>query len=240
MTRARSLSIVRSLALAGVGLALPMAALADPLGSGKYLVDTGLLFTLFFITLGPLKLLGPFAQATSRLDAGTLRVLAFKAALIATVALLAGGLLGRALTVKWMVPLGALQFTAGLIFFVVALRGVLAQYEGRPQPADPDAAPPQAMQIAFPMLVTPYGIAAVIVLLSLSADAERTETTFAMLALVMLLNLLAMIFVRFIMRPGVVAVLQVLAAVLGVMQVSLSVTIMLGALRMLGVVAATS
>lgn len=239
MTRARSLSIVRSLALAGVGLALPMAALADPLGSGKYLVDTGLLFTLFFITLGPLKLLGPFAQATSKLDAGTLRVLAFKAALIAMVALLAGGLLGRALTVKWMVPLGALQFTAGLIFFLVALRGVLAQYEG-PQPADPDAAPPQAMRIAFPMLVTPYGIAAVIVLLSLSADAERTETTFAMLALVMLLNLLAMIFVRFIMRPGVVAVLQVLAAVLGVMQVSLSVTIMLGALRMLGVVAATT
>jgi small neutral amino acid transporter SnatA (MarC family) len=90
------------------------------------------------------------------------------------------------------------------------------------------------------MLVTPYGIAAVILLLSMSADAERTETTFAMLALVMLLNLLAMIFVRFIMRPGVVAVLQVLAAVLGVMQVSLSVTIMLGALRMLGVVAATT
>jgi multiple antibiotic resistance protein len=237
--RARSLSLFRSIALAGVGLALPLAALADPLGSGKYLVDTGLLFTLFFITLGPLKLLGPFAQATRRLDAGTLRALAFKAAVIAIAALLAGGLIGRALAVKWMVPMGALQFTAGLIFFLVALKGVLAQYEVA-QPASPEAAPPQPMRIAFPMLVTPYGIAAVILLLSMSADAERTETTFAMLALVMLLNLLAMIFVRFIMRPGVVAVLQVLAAVLGVMQVSLSVTIMLGALRMLGVVAAAT
>ena len=49
--------------------------------------------------------------------------------------------------------------------------------------------------------------------------------------------LFAMVFVRFIMRPSFVAVLQVLAAVLGVMQVSLSIAIMLGGLRMLGVVA---
>ena len=93
------------------------------------------------------------------------------------------------------------------------------------------------MKIAFPMLVTPYGIAAVILLLSMSVDAERTETTYAMLGLVMLLNLFAMVFVRLIMRPSFVAVLQVLAAVLGVMQVSLSIAIMLGALRLLGVVA---
>jgi len=30
-----------------------MQASADPVGSGRYLVDTGMLFTLFFITLGP-------------------------------------------------------------------------------------------------------------------------------------------------------------------------------------------
>jgi len=237
MRHSRSLSVFRGVALATVGLAAPVAALADPVGSGRYLVDTGMLFTLFFITLGPLKLLGPFAQATSKLDASTLRMLAFKSALIAIVALLAGGLIGRALTVKWMVPVGALQLTAGLIFFLVALKGVLAQYEVAPRPPEADLVPPHPMKIAFPMLVTPYGIAAVILLLSMSVDAERTETTYAMLGLVMLLNLFAMVFVRLIMRPSFVAVLQVLAAVLGVMQVSLSIAIMLGALRLLGVVA---
>ncbi|MDM0052472.1 MarC family protein [Variovorax sp. J22R115] len=232
------MTLFHSVAKAGAAsaaLALPAAAMAAPAHAGGYLLDAGQLFTLFFITLGPLKLLGPFAQATGTMDSRELRMLALKAAAIGIVALAAGGFIGRALAVKWMVPVGVLQFTAGLIFFLVALRGVLAQYEA-PPPRPTDAAqvtPPGPMKIAFPMLVTPYGIAAVILLLTLSGDAERTEVTFAMLAMVMVLNLLAMIFVRSIMRPAVVAVLQVLGAVLGVMQVALSLSIMLAALYLL-------
>lgn len=203
---------------------------------GSYLLDTGQLFTLFFITLGPLKMLGPFAQATHALDMRALRMLSLKATVIGIAALAAGGYVGRSLAEKWMVPAGALQLTAGLIFFLVALRGVLAQYEAPPRPADASQpSPPNPMKIAFPMLVTPYGIAAVILLLTLSGDNERTGITFAMLALVMVLNLLAMVFVRSIMRPAMVAVLQVLGAMLGVLQVAFSISIMLGALHLMDV-----
>lgn len=235
MTHSRSLPVVRGVALASAGLALPVSALADPAHGGGYLLDTGQLFTLFFITLGPLKLLGPFAQATHTLDSRALRMLALKSAALGIAALAAGGFIGRSLAMKWMVPVGVLQFTAGLIFFLIAMHGVLAQYEVAPHPTD--AAPPSPMKIAFPMLVTPYGIAAVILLLTLSGDAERTANTFAMLALVMVLNLLAMVFVRSIMRPAAVAVLQVLGAVLGVMQVALSLSIMLAALYLMNILA---
>jgi multiple antibiotic resistance protein len=236
MPRGASAFIDR-VAVACTALSLPFAAAAAPAGGGNYMIDTAQLFTLFFITLGPLKLLGPFAQATHALDGRALRGLALRAAAIAIVALAAGGFIGRTLAAKWMVPPGALQLTSGLIFFLVALQGVMAQYEVAPRPPETAQPAPPAMRIAFPMLVTPYGIAAVILLLSLSGEAERTEATMAMLVLVMVLNLLGMIFVRSIMRPAVVAVLQVLAAVLGVMQVALSIAVMLGGLRLLGLVA---
>lgn len=56
----------------------------------------------------------------------------------------------------------------------------------------------------------------------------------------MTLNLLGMIFVRSIMRPACVAVLEVLGVVLAVLQVALSITVILGALRLLRLTAAAT
>jgi multiple antibiotic resistance protein len=53
----------------------------------------------------------------------------------------------------------------------------------------------------------------------------------------MVLNLLAMVFVRQIMRGPVLLTLQVLGAVLGVLQVGLAVQIIIRALRELQVIA---
>jgi hypothetical protein len=43
------------------------------------MLGLGAIFTIFFITLGPLKLLGPFAQQTRSLDIAKLRGIAFRA-----------------------------------------------------------------------------------------------------------------------------------------------------------------
>ncbi|HEY2255336.1 MAG TPA: MarC family protein [Variovorax sp.] len=217
------------------GLLLPLAAFAGRADSEAYRLGTSQIFTLFFITLGPLKLLGPFARATQGLDVRELRQLAWKAMLIGLVALVAGGFIGEALMAKWTIPQGALRLTAGLVFFLVALKAVLAPYNDSPAPQAAQGSP-RAMKIAFPMLVTPYGIAAVIVLLATAQDAQRIVVTLAMLLLVMAMNLLSMIFVRTVMKPTCVAVLQVLGAVLGLLQVALSIYIMLGALYLLGLV----
>jgi multiple antibiotic resistance protein len=204
------------------------------------LIGPGEIFTLFFITLGPLKVLGPFAQQTASLEPAAMRGIALRVFVISVVALGIGGWAGRALAINWKVSIPALLIAAAVIFFLVALSLVLEQYEpphahaAPPLPAKPLAA---AMQLTFPTVVTPYGIAALIVLLAATQDMVREGMIFGIAFGVMVLNLLAMLFARTIMRGPMLLGMRLLGAVLGVLQVALAVQIFLGALQRLGVIA---
>jgi multiple antibiotic resistance protein len=101
-----------------------------------------------------------------------------------------------------------------------------------PLPAAPMAA---AMRITFPTVITPYGIAALIVLLSGSHDARRTAGILGLVTGIMVLNLLAMLYARRIMSGVPLMVMQVLGGVLGVLQVGLALEMILLGLRQLGV-----
>jgi pimeloyl-ACP methyl ester carboxylesterase len=92
-------------------------------------------------------------------------------------------LIGRATLAKCHVSIPALQITAGLVFFLVAIRHVLEPYEPAHAPA-PEPLPPTpfaaALRLVFPMVLTPYGIAAVIALLAASgsvSDVARAEAS---------------------------------------------------------------
>jgi hypothetical protein len=61
------------------------------------LIGYGAIFTLFFITLAPLKILGPFAQLTKETDEATMRKIAVRAFVLAVIAVVAGGFAGRTL-----------------------------------------------------------------------------------------------------------------------------------------------
>jgi len=97
-----------------------------------------------------------------------------------------------------------------------------------PLPAAPMAA---TLRLTFPLAVTPYGIAAVIAVLDSSVDPKMVSRVYLILVVVMLLNLLAMLFARDIVRGPVLLTPQVLGAVLGVLQVGLAVQILIRALR---------
>ena len=200
-------------------------------------ISLGQVFTVIFVMLGPLKILGPFAARSRDMEAGVVRRIALLAFVLALIAVLGGGFIGRALARSWGVSPPVLLLAGGVIFALVGLKLVLEQYESvhtpPPLPATPLAA---AMQVAFPTIVTPYGIAAFIVLLANSHDAARTQGVLAMLGLVMGLNLLAMLLARLIMRGLGVVVLQLLGAVLGVLQVALAVNMILRALHDLRVI----
>ena len=199
-----------------------------------YAIGAQKIFTLFFVTLGPIKLLGPFARATASLTDAELRGLSLRAAGIAALIALAGGFLGRALLESWGIPVDVLRLTAGLILFVIAFQLVMMPYHAPATSTGPSDERPTATKLVFPMVLTPYGIAAVIVLLALSKGTERTDLIVGMLLVVMLLNLLSMAFVRPVLRaigPG----LQALGVVLSVLQLALALQIMLAALRGLGV-----
>ena len=92
-----------------------------------------------------------------------------------------------------------------------------------------------ALRLAFPTVVTPYGIAAVIALLVNSPDAARTTTIVVILIGVMVLNLLAMLYARRIMGGVTVMVLRIFGAVLGVLQVAVALEMIRLGLYELGV-----
>ena len=203
------------------------------------LVAIGAVFTLLFVTLGPIKTVGPFAQLTRDMDEAKMKAIAVRAFAIALIAAIGGGFLGAVLVENWQISLAAVTLAGGIIFFLIGLSMVLEQYQpshAAPPPlqGDPMAA---ALRLAFPTVVTPYGIAAVIALLANSPDAKRTAIIVAMLIAVMVTNLLAMLYVRRIMGGITVLVLQILGAVLGVLQVALAVQIMVRGLRLLRVLA---
>src|ERR1700716_2536104 len=110
------------------------------------MIDPSAIFTGLFVTLGPLKTLGPFAQRTHDVSSAAVRQIALWAFIVATTGSVAGGLIGRALLTKWHGLLPALTLTGGIVFFMVALRQLLEQYEPPrpPAPAEPLPASPLA------------------------------------------------------------------------------------------------
>jgi multiple antibiotic resistance protein len=202
------------------------------------MLSLGAIFTLFFVTLGPLKLLGAYAQQTRDLDTTALRGISIRVFVIGLIAILVGGYVGAALAINWHITTPAILIATGVIFFLVAINIVMAVYE--PSQAHPQTLPPTpiaaALRLTFPLVVTPYGIAALIAVLTATSDPARTKDVYLVLLAVMVLNLLAMLFIRWIMQGVVLLVLQVLGAVLGVLQVGLAIQIIIRALQVLRLV----
>jgi small neutral amino acid transporter SnatA (MarC family) len=205
-------------------------------------LSLGQLFTFLFVMLGPFKLLGPFTHITRGLDDTQVRKIGVRAFGIAVAAVVAGASVGTVLMQNWNVSIAALTLAGGLIFLLVGLQLVLQQYEPpHPEaehvPAATSRASPfaLAMRITFPAIVTPYGIAAVIVLVAQSDDIVSTGSILAIVIAIMVVNLLAMLYARWIMGGLIVVALQILGAVLGVLQVALAIQLILRAFTLLGV-----
>jgi multiple antibiotic resistance protein len=200
------------------------------------MVEPAQIFTMFFVTLGPEKVLAPFALRTRDMELIRARQIAFRAFAIATLGIVLGGFVGAHLLAEWHVSLAALMLAGGVVFFLVALKHLLAQSDAEPAstPVPLPAAPLAAAAKLVPVLLTPYGVAAVVALLAASTGPERTATILGLLLAVMGLNLIAMWFARQILIGPVVVVLQVLGSVLAVMQLALSVQFILAGLRALG------
>jgi multiple antibiotic resistance protein len=177
--------------------------------------------------LGPIKIIGPFAKITRGAEPGfTLRI-ALRATLISGAALLFAGLVGENSLTNYGIPLPVLALAGGIILFLVAIRTVLEQFTP-PGPDETSAAAPTLkvafMPLAFPTIVTPPGIAALIVFLALGPDLERRLLIGGIVVAIMLLNLIVMLVARYILQfAGII--LQVLGAVLGIIQVALGLQI---------------
>ena len=156
-------------------------------------------------------------------------------------ALLLAALIGKRVLGNFGIPLPMLALAAGIILFLNALQVTLQQFSiPTAEPATTAVATPESISrlalapLAFPTIVTPYGIAALVVFLALSPDSASRLKLWAVVLAIMVLNLVVMLLTRHIVRVLLLG-LTILGAVLGVVQVALGLQIMFRALTTLGV-----
>lgn len=202
-------------------------------------ISLGEMFTFFFLMLGPLKILGPFVHLTQKSEAAFARRLAIRGFLYSCLALVFSAFLGENSLRKYHISLGVLGIAAGIILFLVALKTVMEEFEPTAVTSVREYEPSMRLALtplAFPTIVTPYGVAAVIICMTLTPDFLTKGEIFGALFVLMLLNLLAMLFAKPILRYAAMP-MQLIGTVLGVIQVALGLQIIVAGLRSLGVVA---
>ena len=197
---------------------------------------------LFFLTLGPLKAILPFARITRGTEPAFRRTVAWRATAIASAIVLAVALLAPILLANWHVSSPAVTITAGVILFYQALRIIMqtpAAMRGSPDGQAGQPPPTLAIAvfpIAIPAIVTAPGIAAVAVTIVLvKHDLVHDLVVIAVLVGMMLLNLVTLWNVETILKSSIAGVLPVVGWVLAVLQASLAVQIIIYSLRVLGV-----
>ncbi len=201
-------------------------------------------FIILFLTLGPLKAIGPFAQVTRGADPALARNLAWRATLIATVIVLAVALLGAIILKNWRVSVPAIIVTGGLILFRQAVQMIIEPpaAPSPPPPAD-DGQPPPSLALAhfplaIPALVTAPGITAIVAFMAIAGgDWGQKGLVIVLLLLVMALNLLALLNVRLIFQYVSPTFLLVLGWVMAVLQAALAAQYIINALVRLGALA---
>jgi multiple antibiotic resistance protein len=196
----------------------------------------GEMFTFFFLMLGPLKILGPFVQMTRKGDAKFARQLAFRAFGFSCVALLVAAIMGENSLRKYDIPVPVLGIAAGIILFLVALRTVMHQFEPAEEAAPKEYEPNLRLAffpLSFPTIVTPYGVAAVIVCMALTPGYLIKSEIYAALFGLMVINLIAMLLAKPILKH-LGTFMLLLGTVLAIIQVALGLAIIFNGLHALG------
>lgn len=222
---------MKRLAAITAAILLPMAAAAQTSGvlATKRPITWSMIFALLFLMLGPIKLLGPFAAATKDSDGAFRLRLATRAFIFSVAAATIAAALGKRMLDNFAIPVQVLQIAAGVILFLVALQAVMQQYSPARR-TERKESPSLAMAfspLAFPTIVTPYGIAAVTILVTLAPTNEIALMIAGAVYCILFLDWLAMLGAHHIVR-WFGPLLLLLGVVLGVNQVALGLQLMLG------------
>jgi multiple antibiotic resistance protein len=213
----------------------PAFAQSDPSGIVRGM-DPRTIFFMLFLMLGPIKILVPFANMTRSCDPSIRRRLAIRAILFSAAALGIAGSLGRSMLDNFNISVPVLALTGGIVLFLVALRTVLEQSASQPRSMSPKmlAGLEAALSpLAFPIIVTPYGIAAVIVFATLAQGGPAKLMVAGIVLAILTMDLIAMLFADILLK-WIGTALQVFAVVLGVTQIALGLQVITRSLSMIG------
>jgi multiple antibiotic resistance protein len=194
-------------------------------------------FTIFFMLLGPIKLIPSFAGLTRGTNARFKRDVAVRGAVIASALCAVVALAGGTLLGKYRISIDALRIAGGLVLLIAALQVIFH----KTQPSSAKSGTPTAIQlaaspVAVPGIVPPAGVAAILLFMMFAPEYPGMKQAVAIcLAIIMLLDFLVMFFIDQVMKtPGLGIVLTVLGSVLVFVQVGLAIQMILTALQSLG------
>lgn len=197
------------------------------------------IITIFIMLLGPIRLIPAFAKLTRGHDGVFKRQVAIRGSVIAVGIGLFVAFSGQGLVEKYELSFQSLELAGGLILLLSALRTIFPQPQPE-TPAQPNLSPLRfsLSPLATPTLVSPMGIAAILLFVVLEgAYPGITRTVVIVFLAVMTANFLAMYFHDALLKiPGLIPIIQLIGAILVVMQVALAIDTMVSALAELGVV----
>lgn len=197
-------------------------------------------FTVCFVLLGPVKIIPAFGSLTRGEDSAFSRRLAVYGVLLAAGACLFVLLLGDWLVRKYQLSLAALELGGGLVLLLSALRTFFPRREPKVEERErPTALQLATAPLAVPTIVTPAGVAALLIFMMLESKYPGiNRALLIVLPIILALDFLVMILNRPLLRfPGLLPALQVFGFVLAFMQLSLGIDTMLDGLRALGALA---
>jgi multiple antibiotic resistance protein len=198
-------------------------------------------FILFFLTLGPLKAIAPFAQLTHGTDPTFRRAVAWRATAIATVIVIIVALLGALILENWHVSIPAIVITGSIILFCQAFQLIMQPLVAAPSPTPqgPGQSPPSLaiahFPLAIPALVTAPGIAAIAGFMAIArGDWTQKGIVLASLLVIMGLNLVTLLNIEVILKRGSPVVQRVFGWVMAVLQAALAAQYLINGLVRLG------
>lgn len=201
------------------------------------MADLSYVFAIFFLTLGPLKVVPAFAGLTHAMPRSERWTLALKSVLLASGIVLFVAFGAAALGQKWGISWASLAIATGLLLLISALKTLNAVFVP-PPPAEHEA-PTQARglilsPVAVPMIVTPYGVGAILLFLAGHPGDDRFRLgVIALLALNMVLNLICMLFALTIARLVTPAGWKLLGWIFSILQAALAIEVMVAPARRL-------
>lgn len=199
---------------------------------GDMNVPLPLLAALLFSMMGPIALLPLFAKATGGADAGLRRKIAVRAAIFAILALAVAVFVGAAIMQSAGTSRSSLIMASGMILMLTALRNIFGASAPPSTPAEPPGMVLALTPVAIPGIVTPMGVAILILFASYFPEMVDRLAILAVVTGIMLANLLAMLSAHWFMRVVGPTPLIVLGAIFGVLQAAMGVEMIVSGLGM--------
>lgn len=195
--------------------------------------------TLYAIVLGPLKVIGPFALSTAHADPILTRQIANKAFMMSLLITVIVAVVGGYLMSRFHLSVGNMSIIMAFFLANWAIDQALGKQPSTPSPETPDISL-AIMPITIPWIIPPQGVPMLVLSSSLVIEGYEAHSLYfvgALLLAIMVLNWVAMILAKPIVKFTGMIFWVIVLHVWSIIILGLAMYLFLYGLRDLGVLA---